>query len=227
MGTYQRFVFNNDNGDGDCIENEQVLIDAVEINARMPIKSEIYITNDITSRFLMLSFGMLYAGICPLATLVVFVYFLIDIWLMRLTDMYCIQRPIARNQQTIGPWITVAEFMIGAVIVVNSVMLYLLSQTLQDDLEERGLSETGRIWLVVGVEHFIFFGLVMVKVGIQDKPRRILKLIIRTTTDLMKLRGVGDAARLAELRAENERLLAHKDGGKTEHERVMEIIAEH
>ena len=42
----------------------------------------------------------------------------------------------------------------------------------------------------------------------------------------MKLRGVGDLAKLEALRAENERLLALKDGGKTEHERVMEIIAE-
>ena len=39
--SYQRFIFNNDNGDGDCIENEQVLVDAVEMNALMPVKSEL------------------------------------------------------------------------------------------------------------------------------------------------------------------------------------------
>ena len=39
----------------------------------------------------------------------------------------------------------------------------------------------------------------------------------------MKLSGVGDLAKLEALRAENERL---REGGKTEHERVMEIIAE-
>ena len=42
----------------------------------------------------------------------------------------------------------------------------------------------------------------------------------------MKLSGVGDLAKLEALRAENERLLALAEGGKTEHERVMEIIAE-
>ena len=56
--------------------------------------------------------------------------------------------------------------MIGAVIVVNSVMLYLLSTTLNEDLEERGLSETGRVWVIIAVEHFIFFMLILIKVGI-------------------------------------------------------------
>ena len=42
----------------------------------------------------------------------------------------------------------------------------------------------------------------------------------------MKLSGVGDLAKLEALRAENERLKALGGGGKTEHERVMEIIAE-
>ena len=38
----------------------------------------------------MLGFGMLYAGICPAATAIVFLYFVADIWMMRYTDMYCI-----------------------------------------------------------------------------------------------------------------------------------------
>ena len=63
----------------------------------MPIKSELQKISDQTERLLMLSLGMLYAGVCPPATLIVFIYFLLDIWLMRYTDMYCIQRSMAEN----------------------------------------------------------------------------------------------------------------------------------
>ena len=46
----------------------------------------------------MIAFSMLYAGICPAATLIVFVYFIIDTKLARYTDMYCMQRPVQGRQ---------------------------------------------------------------------------------------------------------------------------------
>ena len=78
----------------DCIENMQVLIDHVEINAMMPIKSELDDISDLTDRYQMVAFSMLYCGICPPSTLIVFIYFIIDNTLTRYMDMYWMQRPI-------------------------------------------------------------------------------------------------------------------------------------
>ena len=129
----------------------------------------------------MLGFGMLYAGICPAATLVVFLYFLADIWMMRYTDMYCIQRPVLRKAHSIGSWNTIAEFIVGAVIVVNAVMLYALSESLEEELETRfGFGAVNRLWVVIGAEHIIFLGLIIIKVGIPDMPRHMRKLLNRT-----------------------------------------------
>jgi hypothetical protein len=72
-----------------------VLIDAIELNAQMPNKTELVKISDMTERFVVLSFGVMYAGLCPLTGLIVFVYFLMDSIAMRKTDMYCMRRPFA------------------------------------------------------------------------------------------------------------------------------------
>ena len=192
----------------------------------MNIKSPLQKTSDMTERFLMLSFGIIYAGICPPATLIVFLYMLIDIWAMRYTDMYCIQRPVIGSGQTMGPWNTIAEFIIGAVIVINAVMMYILSESLTESLDSFGFDSTNRMWMVIGVEHVIFLSLVVIKVGIPDMPRKMRKLLIRTQAELGNLKGIGDQARLEQLQKENEQLRKNQ-GGKTERERIMDDINYH
>ena len=72
----------------------QLLIDHVELNALMPIKSELSQISDLTENYQMVAFSILYAGICPGATLAAFIYFMVDTTLARYSDMYVMQRPI-------------------------------------------------------------------------------------------------------------------------------------
>ena len=83
-------VFDNTLEKDHCIESMQILVDHVEINALMSKKTVIQETSDLTEKYQMVSFSMLYCGICPPATLVVFIYFLLDSKLGRYTDMYCL-----------------------------------------------------------------------------------------------------------------------------------------
>ena len=78
----------------DQIESMQTLIDHVEINALMDKKTVIQEITDITENYQMLTFSMLYCGVCPAATLIVFVYFMVECKLNRYADMYCFQRPL-------------------------------------------------------------------------------------------------------------------------------------
>ena len=117
----------------------------------------------------------------------------------------------------------VAEFIIGAVITVNAVMLFILSESLEKFLYKSfTLNSVERLWVVMGVEHAIFAALIIIKIGIPDMPRKIRKMLIRTQIELNDLPGLGDSARIAELEAEIEDLKKH--GGKSEKERAIDII---
>ena len=62
------------------------LVEAVEINSLLPIKDELTDMLEITERMQLIGFAMLYAGICPSVTLVVFVYSTFDSFFMRYCD---------------------------------------------------------------------------------------------------------------------------------------------
>jgi hypothetical protein len=63
--------------DGNYMAGNQILIDHIEVNGILTdyiyYKSIAKMTDDL----IMVSFSMLYAGVCPLATLLIFVYFCI------------------------------------------------------------------------------------------------------------------------------------------------------
>lgn len=63
----------------------EYFLEAVEINSLMAARDELTDILEITERMQLVGFSMLYASVCPLATLVVFVYFIFDNYLM----MYC------------------------------------------------------------------------------------------------------------------------------------------
>lgn len=90
-------VFNNGTKDGNCIEDNPIWTDAVEINSKMPIKTDLQQTSDITEKFLLIAMSIFYAGICPAATVLVFIHFIIENFLERYTDCYCMQRPLQHN----------------------------------------------------------------------------------------------------------------------------------
>jgi hypothetical protein len=65
------------------------LLDAVEINSIMPIKTELMKISDMTEKLQLVGCSMLYAGICPIGTAIVFIYFIADEYMTRYTDCYC------------------------------------------------------------------------------------------------------------------------------------------
>jgi len=73
------------------------LIDAVEINSIMPVKTELMKTSDMTEKLQLIGLSLLYAGICPIGTAIVFVYFIIDDIMATYTDCYCMRRPLQEN----------------------------------------------------------------------------------------------------------------------------------
>ena len=70
---------------------------------------------------------MFYAGICPIGTAIVFLYFIADEFMARYTDCYCMQRPLQENQMSLGTWIGVVEFLVGVVTISNSLVLFVVS----------------------------------------------------------------------------------------------------
>ena len=49
--------------------------------------------SDMTEKLQLVGCSMLYAGICPIGTAIVFVYFIADEYMTRYTDCFCMQRP--------------------------------------------------------------------------------------------------------------------------------------
>jgi hypothetical protein len=60
----------------------------------MPLKSEIVRISDVVDKYIIFSLGILYAGLCPAATIVIFFFFLIDSVIDRYTDCYVMQRTL-------------------------------------------------------------------------------------------------------------------------------------
>jgi hypothetical protein len=59
-------------------EKFELFIDAVELNSRMVPWKDKAQTEQSIGKYVMFSLGIIYAGICPLATIVCFGYFIID-----------------------------------------------------------------------------------------------------------------------------------------------------
>lgn len=53
----------------------------------MVTKSDETLVCDMTDRYVIFSLGILYAGICPVATIVVFLFNIVDIILLQTTDI--------------------------------------------------------------------------------------------------------------------------------------------
>lgn len=134
-----------------------------------------------------MGFAMLYAGICPLATLIICVYFMFDNALMRYSESNYQQRPMQKNMVSLGSaWINYLEVVTGIVTITNTFLLFFVSSAFKDFLKNNlGISgKNQQLWLILGVEHGLLALLLFVKAGIADFPRALLKIKERTTTEL-------------------------------------------
>ena len=90
-----------------------------------------------------------------------------------------------------GPWNEVAEYIIFSVIVVNALMIYLLSESLNEKMEEDFNLNSHTVFIfVIITEHILLFITGFIKSAIPDIPRKLIKLQERTATEVTELREV-------------------------------------
>lgn len=128
----------------------------------------------------MLSFSLLYVGVCPAATALVFCYFLIVNYLDKHEDLYCFLRPIAYHRPTTSVFTANLESIVVAIVILNTFTLYNLSPSFNIILQktsgyEEGDSRGGAnaFWILFGMEHLVIALILCAKTMIPDMPLRV------------------------------------------------------
>ena len=77
-----------------------------------------------------------------------------------------------------GPWNVVSEGLIGMVIIVNALMIYLLSDKLNDKIQNMyNLEDKHEVTIfVILIEHILILVTLFIKQAIPNIPRKIIKL---------------------------------------------------
>ena len=110
-----------------------MFIDAIESNAAMPSKSELQALSDNAERYTMFALGILYCGIAPLATTLVWIFILLDSIFIRHLDTGCLQRPRPLIEKDIDYWNTFAEVASLLSVLSNCFLLYNFTTTFDDE----------------------------------------------------------------------------------------------
>jgi hypothetical protein len=86
-------------------------------------------------------------------------------------------------------WLNYLEIVTGIVTVTNTFLLFFVSQSFKDFLNQNlGVTEKNRqLWLVLGCEHAILIFLLFLKAVIPDMPRQLLKIKEKTLKNLHEL----------------------------------------
>lgn len=183
------------------------MLDAVELNSLMPVKTELMKTSDMAEHLQLIGLSVLYAGICPISTVFVFLYFIAEDLMARYTDCYCMRRPIQENQMTLGSWLTVIEFLIGFVTISNSAILFLASGKFRSLLTDMfNIKPENQIWAVGIFEHFLLVMVILTKVFIPDFPRALKKYQEHHKQELENYQHHANQKKYANLKQENRRL---------------------
>ena len=83
-------------------------------------------------------------------------------------------------------WLMYLEFMTFIVSITNTFLLYFVSERFKEFLRMNlGIHNTNRqLWVVISCEHILLAFIIFLKVGIDDFPRKLLKLMERIQTEL-------------------------------------------
>jgi hypothetical protein len=122
----------------------------------------------MTDDIIMVSFSMLYAGVCPVATLLIFVYFCITTRLEEYQDLNIYSRPAAIKKPSMALWGSCIEIIVIFIVILNSLMLYIVSPSFRAMLGN--LDGAIAVLSVFGIEHLLIAFLVFMKFRISDIP---------------------------------------------------------
>jgi len=108
-------------------------------------------------KYLIFSLSILYAGICPLATVVCFGFFILDPIFERYVMCYVCRRETPLIDAPSEIWTQYAEMIVIANVVSNSLLLFSATESYQTVLHIWfGLKEDANIlWYVLLVEHLV------------------------------------------------------------------------
>jgi hypothetical protein len=142
----------------------------------MAEKTELMKISDMTEQLQLIGLSILYAGICPVGTAIVFVFFICDDYMATYTDCFCMRRPIAENSMSLEGWIYVVEFFVGLVSISNSAILFLVSKRFKELLTDSfRIEQDKQLWYVGIFEHSLFLVILLTKFFIPDFPRKLKK----------------------------------------------------
>ena len=121
---------------------------------------------------------MLYAGVCPAATLIIYAYFLVQNKADEFNQMYYRFRKIVSQRATTNASTALFETVVILVVVLNCLILYIVSPSFNAILdtfcstnpEEANIRQ---IFAVVCIEHILLLMIVITKKFIPDMPAKV------------------------------------------------------
>lgn len=199
----------------------------------MPKFSELQVIVNMTEKYVMFSLALLYAGLCPLATVVVGMFYLIDCFLEQYMDCNVMQRGLPDIYTTFNYWVMFAEAIILISLITNSFMLYNYSTTFEETLNSLIDDEKSTFFYVVAMEHIVIIFVITIKILIPDMPNKIKKLNSRVKSEIKSIHKIDltDSSRVEELEKEletlKERMLSMTAKKPTDENTALAIIRHH
>ena len=144
----------------------------------------------MTEKYVFFSLALLYAGLCPLAIVIVGMFFLIDCFLEQYMDCNVMQRGLPAIYAALNYWVMFAEAIIFLSVITNSFMLYNYSTTFEETLNSLVDDEKKTFFYVVLIEHIVIICVITIKYLIPDMPSRIKKLNSRIKSEIKSIQKI-------------------------------------
>jgi len=149
---YNRLIYSNENEDKkkdtgvgiipdynkkEGIVSTQLLIDQIEMDGLLGETMWYMTIDNNANRLVMLSLGMLYAGMCPLATIVIFLYLVIQSKVDETNAYYYQFRNLSSQRVSTHVQTLLLDLIVFTVVILNSIVLYIASPTFLKFLMQR------------------------------------------------------------------------------------------
>jgi hypothetical protein len=85
---------------------------------------------------LIFAFSMMYSGVCPIATFLCLLYFLVESFMDGKLYYFWLQRSHEPCNIGMNLWMKVLEYMIFLIVIMNSIIVYTVSVSFKDILSQ-------------------------------------------------------------------------------------------
>ena len=169
---FRRLAFWKNEG----VDPDQLFMDSIELQTLMPKLTEQDMTVDIVERYVLFSLAVLYAGMCPLALVVVFVFFFTDIFAEFFTLTNCIERAPAWNNANSAIWNYFVQAIVVCAVLTNLYVFNAFSNVYELTLETVFGHEGPSLWVIVLTEHILVLVVFLAQFVIPDIPAKVRKM---------------------------------------------------